>query len=51
MAVLEALRAHGDEKSVRQHFTSMPPRWQARIRQELKARQELRGWLSLLDSE
>ena len=51
MAVLDALRAHGDEKSVRQHFTSMPPRWQARIRQELKARQELRGWLSLLNSE
>lgn len=51
MAVLEALQAHGDETSVRRHFASMPPRWQARIRQELKARQELRDWLSLLGSE
>lgn len=50
-AVLEALRAHGDEKSVRRHFASMPPRWQARIRQELKAHHELRDWLSLLDRE
>ena len=50
-AVLEVLRAHGDEKSVRRHFTSMPTRWQARIRQELKAHHQLRDWLSLLDSE
>jgi len=49
-AVLEALRAHGDERSIRRHFVSMPTRWQARIRQELKAHQELLDWLSLLGS-
>ena len=51
MAVLEALRAHGDEASVRRHLASMPPRWQVRIRQELKAHRELHDWLSLLDRE
>ncbi|MBI1992153.1 MAG: hypothetical protein HYY90_01110 [Candidatus Omnitrophica bacterium] len=51
VAVLEALRAHGEIKSVREHFASMPPRWQARIRQQLYARQELRDWLELLRGE
>ncbi|MBI2496229.1 MAG: hypothetical protein HYW10_06725 [Candidatus Omnitrophica bacterium] len=48
VAVLEALRAHGENESVREHFESMPPRWQARIRQILGRRQELRVWLELL---
>lgn len=29
LAVLDALREHGDEKSVKRHFASTPPRWQA----------------------
>jgi hypothetical protein len=48
VAVLEALRAHGEIESVRKHFASMPPRWQASIRQVLGARQELRDWLERL---
>ena len=48
VAVLEALRVHGDIESVRTHFASMPTRWKTRIRQGLDARQELRGWLALL---
>ncbi len=47
VAVLEALRAHGNIESVRERFALMPPRWQARIRQVLGARQELRDWLEL----
>ena len=48
VAVLEALRAHGAIKSVREHLALMPPRWRARIRQVLGTRQELREWLALL---
>ncbi|MBI3083199.1 MAG: hypothetical protein HYY90_02375 [Candidatus Omnitrophica bacterium] len=48
VAVLEALRAHGENESVREHVESMPPRWRARIRQILGRRQELRVWLELL---
>lgn len=48
VAVLEALRAHGDIESVRKHFVAMPPPWQARIRQVCGVRQELRDWLERL---
>lgn len=48
IAVLEALHAHGETESVKRHFEAMPSRWQARIRQELGAHQELRDWLELL---
>ena len=48
VAVLEALRVHGEIESVRKHFESMPARWKTRIRQVLDARQELRDWLELL---
>ena len=47
-AVLEALRVHGELESVKTHFESIPARWQARIRQALAARPELRDWLELL---
>ena len=50
IAVLEALRVHGETESVKHHFASMPPRWQARIRQELRTRPALREWLELLSS-
>jgi len=49
IAVLEALRIHGETESVRKRFESMPLRWQARIRQVLGTRQELRDWLALFD--
>jgi hypothetical protein len=48
VAVLEAMRTHGEVESVRKHFASMPTRWQARIRQVLSTRQELRDWLERL---
>lgn len=48
IAVLEALHAHGETESVKRHFEAVPARWQARIRQELGAHQELRDWLELL---
>lgn len=50
VAVLETLLAHGDMASVRKHFASMPARWQARVRQLLRTRRELREWLERLPS-
>ncbi|MBI4355919.1 MAG: hypothetical protein HY597_05705 [Candidatus Omnitrophica bacterium] len=50
IAVLEALRAHGETASVSRCFTALPRRWQTHIRQALGARRELRDWLALLSS-
>ena len=45
VAVLEALRAHGDIESVRKHYGSMPSAWRTRIRHVLETHQELHDWL------
>lgn len=50
VAVLEALRTHGEIALVKNHLASMLQRWQARIRQVLGTRQELRDWRDLLYS-
>ena len=47
-AVLEALRAHGEIKLVREEFHALPKPWRARIRQALDISPELRGWIQLL---
>lgn len=46
IAVLEALREHGETKSVKKHFESLPLRWQGSIRQALSTREELMKLLS-----
>ena len=45
VAVLEALREHGDVQAIQEHFNAIPPRWQTRIRQLLETRPELREWV------
>ena len=47
VAVLEALRAHGDTEAITQRFEALPPRWRTRIRQVLAEHTELRDWLQL----
>ena len=45
VAVLEALRAHGDTEAITRHWKALPSRWHTRIRQSLGERPELRDWL------
>jgi hypothetical protein len=47
VAVLNALREHGELQTVKAQFKAMPRRWQARIRHMLETRSELREWLEL----
>ena len=47
VAVLEALRAHGETEAITRRCAALPPRWQARIRQSVEDRPELRDWLQL----
>jgi len=47
VAVLEALRAQGETRTIKAQFDAMPRRWQTRIRRTLELRPELRERLEL----